>query len=351
VPTPQEVVDEMLRIADVKKGDVLYDLGSGDGRIPITAAKKFGISAVGIDIDPERIREANENAKKARRHRPGRVPPGGPVQGRLPEATVVTLYLLPDLNVKLRPRCGPSSSPARASSRTSSTWAPGSRRRRSSRTGRTVYFWTVPRKEEIAHEAAVIEIASDVVCPGATSASAAWRRRSTCSRASRGSSALAAVPAQPRPAPAGIPRADYRKAKFGSLERSRQMDARVVEEARARASTSPSIACRSSRIPRRLTADRSCRKPNCGRRCAIPRHFEQAREHRRPEVLAEIAAQCGVQGWPEKRRTCRSSKAKCARWASRPCRRSSSSAGTAVSGAYPAPTLADAIRQAATSTV
>src|SRR5437870_6431094 len=64
VPTPQEVVDEMLRLANVRKGDVLYDLGSGDGRIPVTAAKKFGVRAVGIDIDPERIQEANENAKK-----------------------------------------------------------------------------------------------------------------------------------------------------------------------------------------------------------------------------------------------------------------------------------------------
>src|SRR6058998_3719662 len=86
VPTPQEVVDEMLRLANVRKGDVLYDLGSGDGRIPVTAAKKFGVRAVGIDIDPERIQEANENAKK---------------NG---VTTVVTLYLLPDLNVKLMPR-------------------------------------------------------------------------------------------------------------------------------------------------------------------------------------------------------------------------------------------------------
>src|SRR5262245_62492043 len=65
VPTPQDVVDAMLNLAEVKKGDVLYDLGSGDGRIAVTAAKRYGIRAVGIDIDPERIREANENAKKA----------------------------------------------------------------------------------------------------------------------------------------------------------------------------------------------------------------------------------------------------------------------------------------------
>src|SRR3990170_1124843 len=65
VPTPQEVVEDMLRLVDVKKGDVLYDLGSGDGRIPVTAAKKYGVRAVGIDIDPERIAEAQDNAKKA----------------------------------------------------------------------------------------------------------------------------------------------------------------------------------------------------------------------------------------------------------------------------------------------
>src|ERR1051325_6746417 len=65
VPTPQDVVEKMLDLAQVKKGDVLYDLGSGDGRIAITAAKKYGVRATGIDIDPVRIREANENAKKA----------------------------------------------------------------------------------------------------------------------------------------------------------------------------------------------------------------------------------------------------------------------------------------------
>src|ERR671918_1869279 len=65
VPTPQEVVDVMLKIAKVTKNDVVYDLGSGDGRIPITAARVYGARAVGIDIDPERIRDANENLKTA----------------------------------------------------------------------------------------------------------------------------------------------------------------------------------------------------------------------------------------------------------------------------------------------
>ena len=65
VPTPQDVVDDMLRLANVRKGDRHYDLGSGDGRIAITAAKRYGVRATGIDIDPERIKEATANAKKA----------------------------------------------------------------------------------------------------------------------------------------------------------------------------------------------------------------------------------------------------------------------------------------------
>src|SRR5688500_4405485 len=65
VPTPQEVVDAMLKLAKVTKDDVIYDLGSGDGRIPITAARTFGARGVGIDIDPQRIREANANLKLA----------------------------------------------------------------------------------------------------------------------------------------------------------------------------------------------------------------------------------------------------------------------------------------------
>src|SRR6184192_4640149 len=64
VPTPQEVVERMLELAGVKKGDVVYDLGSGDGRIVVTAAKKYGVKAIGFDIDPDRIRESMENVRK-----------------------------------------------------------------------------------------------------------------------------------------------------------------------------------------------------------------------------------------------------------------------------------------------
>lgn len=104
VPTPQEVVDRMLKIANVKKGDVLYDLGSGDGRIPITAAQKYGVRAVGVDINPERVGEANQNAKKAGVTNRVQFRQQDLFQTNLGEATVVTLYLLPDINVKLRPQ-------------------------------------------------------------------------------------------------------------------------------------------------------------------------------------------------------------------------------------------------------
>lgn len=104
VPTPQPVVDAMLKLANVKKGDVLYDLGSGDGRIPITAAGKYGVRGVGIDINPERIGEANQNAKKAGVTNRVQFRQQDLFQTNLGEATVVTLYLLPDINVKLRPQ-------------------------------------------------------------------------------------------------------------------------------------------------------------------------------------------------------------------------------------------------------
>lgn len=104
VPTPNEVVAEMLRLANVKKGDVLYDLGSGDGRIVITAAQKFGTRGVGIDINPERVQEANENAKKAGVTDLVEFRQQDLFQTDISDATVVTLYLLPDINVKLRPQ-------------------------------------------------------------------------------------------------------------------------------------------------------------------------------------------------------------------------------------------------------
>jgi len=104
VPTPQAVVDEMLKVANVRKGDVLYDLGSGDGRIVITAAKRFGVRGIGIDIDPQRIAEANENARKEGVAHLVTFKQTDLFATDISEATVVTLYLLPRLNVKLRPK-------------------------------------------------------------------------------------------------------------------------------------------------------------------------------------------------------------------------------------------------------
>ena len=104
VPTPDIVVQEMLKMAQVGKDDVLYDLGCGDGRIVITAAREFGCQGVGIDIDPERIRESRENAKLAGASDKVRFIEMDLFEAEISEATVVTLYLLSEVNLRLRPK-------------------------------------------------------------------------------------------------------------------------------------------------------------------------------------------------------------------------------------------------------
>lgn len=103
VPTDQAVVDEMLRMANISKESVVYDLGCGDGRIVITAAKHYGARGVGIDIDPDRIRESRENARAAGVAGRARFIQGDLFQSDFHQATAVMLYLLPSLNVRLRP--------------------------------------------------------------------------------------------------------------------------------------------------------------------------------------------------------------------------------------------------------
>lgn len=103
VPTPPEVVEKMLDIADVGKNDILFDLGCGDGRIIITAAKERGANGTGIDINPERIAEAKENAKKAGVEAHTSFQVGDLFATDFSSATVVTLYLLPRINLELRP--------------------------------------------------------------------------------------------------------------------------------------------------------------------------------------------------------------------------------------------------------
>jgi len=104
VPTHERIVAEMLKVAKVGKNDVLYDLGSGDGRIPITAAKRFGTRGVGVDIDPTRVTEARENAKKAGVSDKVKFMQQDLFETDIKEATVVTLYLLPEVNMRLRPK-------------------------------------------------------------------------------------------------------------------------------------------------------------------------------------------------------------------------------------------------------
>jgi SAM-dependent methyltransferase len=104
VPTPPETVDEMLRQARLRKGDVLFDLGSGDGRIPLAAAKQYGVRAVGIDIDAKLVEEATETAKREGLEHLVTFRLGDMFAADLRGATVVTLYLSDTLNVLLRPK-------------------------------------------------------------------------------------------------------------------------------------------------------------------------------------------------------------------------------------------------------
>jgi predicted RNA methylase len=148
VPTPQEVVDAMLKLAKVTKNDVIYDLGSGDGRIPITAAKTYGARGVGIDIDPQRIKEATENLKTAGVGDRVRFLNQDLFTTDISEATVVTLYLLPSLYVKLIPKLNKELKPGtRIVSHAFDMSADGTERKPRETlnvNGRTVYFWTIP---------------------------------------------------------------------------------------------------------------------------------------------------------------------------------------------------------------
>jgi tRNA G37 N-methylase Trm5 len=103
VPTPQEVVDRMLELAQVKAGDVVYDLGSGDGRIVVTAAKKYGVKAIGFEIDPQRIKESQENIKKAGVENLVEIRQQDIRTVDLSPANVLTMYLLPEVNLMIRP--------------------------------------------------------------------------------------------------------------------------------------------------------------------------------------------------------------------------------------------------------
>ena len=104
VPTPKEVVDKMLEMAGVKKDDVVYDLGCGDGRIVIAAAKKYGCKAIGFDLDPQRVKEARENVKKNGVEKLVTIEEKDLFKVDLKPASVVTMYLLPEVNDRLLPQ-------------------------------------------------------------------------------------------------------------------------------------------------------------------------------------------------------------------------------------------------------
>ena len=145
VPTRQNVVDAMLKMANVKKGDVLYDLGCGDGRIVTTAAQKFGATGIGFDIDPERIAEANANAKSAGVADKVKFVNANLFETDLSQATVITLYLLPDVNMRLRPKILDLKPGTRIVSHAfdMGDWLP---EKTETVDGSVIYFWTVPAK-------------------------------------------------------------------------------------------------------------------------------------------------------------------------------------------------------------
>jgi SAM-dependent methyltransferase len=147
VPTPNEIVSKMMELAKVTRNDTVYDLGCGDGRIVITAAQKYGARGVGIDIDPDRVAEATENARKAGVADRVKIIRGDLFEADISGATVVTLYLLTDLNLKLRPKLMKDLKPGtRVVSHAFSMgdWKP---ERTADVSGTTVYLWRIPPRK------------------------------------------------------------------------------------------------------------------------------------------------------------------------------------------------------------
>jgi precorrin-6B methylase 2 len=143
VPTPDEVVDRMLTMAQVTKDDIVYDLGAGDGKIAIAAARKFGATATGIEYNPDMAKHAQGNVEKAGVAGRARILNGDIFATNFSEATVVTMYLLPGLNMKLRPTLLAMKPGTRVVSH-SFTMEDWEADEISSMDGRRAYFWVVP---------------------------------------------------------------------------------------------------------------------------------------------------------------------------------------------------------------
>jgi len=151
VPTPQKVVDKMLELAKVTKDDVVYDLGCGDGRIVVTAAKKYGCKAFGFDIDPKRIKEAKANVKKNKVGDLAKIEQKDIFELDLSKANVVTLYLLPSLNVKLIPQLEKLKPGSRIVSHDFDMEGVTPDKRiefQADNSSHTIYLWTTPLKKE-----------------------------------------------------------------------------------------------------------------------------------------------------------------------------------------------------------
>ncbi|MBA2356262.1 MAG: 50S ribosomal protein L11 methyltransferase [Acidobacteria bacterium] len=145
VPTRDTVIEAMLKAAKVTPADVVYDLGCGDGRI-VVAAAKLGARAVGIDIDPLRVKEANDNIQKNAVAAKAEIRQGDLFEADIREATVVTLYLLPSLNVKLKPRLMEQLRPGTrivSHDFDMGDWKPDET---IAVDGKTVYLWTIPTR-------------------------------------------------------------------------------------------------------------------------------------------------------------------------------------------------------------
>jgi SAM-dependent methyltransferase len=152
VPTPQPVVDRMLEMAAVTKNDIVYDLGCGDGRMIVTAAKKYGAHGVGVDIDPQRIKESNENAKSAGVTDKVKFEIKDLFTMEFGDASVLTMYLLPQVNLNLRPKILSDMKPGSrivSHSFDMEDWKPDGEDEVESS---NIYFWIVPAKVEGVNE-------------------------------------------------------------------------------------------------------------------------------------------------------------------------------------------------------
>ena len=150
VPTPNEVVEQMLKMANVSNGDIVFDLGSGDGRIPITAVQKYAAKrAVGVEINPDLVKKSRENAEKAGVSDRVEFLQQDLFKTNLRDANVVTLYLLPDVNLKLRPKLFEELKPGTrvvSHAFNMGDWKPEREEQVKANNGRTytLYQWTIP---------------------------------------------------------------------------------------------------------------------------------------------------------------------------------------------------------------